>query len=64
MTFNVLSGTLNPTQSQSRHPRAERNVSSVAACCVRPSYGARPTMHCQLDESAVFRFFIPGDLEL
>jgi len=22
-------------------------VSSIAAGCVRPSYGARPTMHCQ-----------------
>jgi len=22
-------------------------VSSVAVCCVQPSYGARPTMHCQ-----------------
>jgi len=36
------------------HPRAARN--GIVCCCVRPRYGARPTMHCQWDDSAVFRF--------
>ena len=38
-------------------------VSSVAACCVRPSYGALPLL-CIVsgDDSAVFRFFVPGEL--
>ena len=40
-------------------------VSSVAACCLRTSYGARPTMHCQWDDSSIFFvFFVPGDLDL
>jgi len=39
---------------------------AVAACCTRPSYGARPTrLLCIVnwDESAVFRFIVPDDLE-
>jgi len=39
-------------------------VSSVVACCVRPSYGARPTMHCQWRRLSTFSFFVPGDLDL
>ena len=40
-------------------------VSSVAACCVQPSYGARPTMHCQWGRLSNFSsFFVPGDLDL
>jgi len=40
-------------------------VSSVAAYCVGPSYGARPTMHCQWGcLSSFFVFFVPGDLNL
>jgi len=34
-------------------------VSSVAACCVRPSYGACPTMHCQWGWLGSFSFFCP-----
>jgi len=34
-------------------------VSSVAACCVRPSYGAQSTMHCQWGWLSSFRFFCP-----
>ena len=33
---------------RSPSPPAAPMVSSVAVCCVRPSYGARPTMHCPL----------------
>jgi len=29
-----------------------------AACCVRPSYGARPTMHCQWGWLSSFSFFL------
>jgi len=39
-------------------PGAHAMVSSVAACC------ARLIMHFQWDDSAVFRFFVPGDLDL
>jgi len=36
-----------------------------AACCVRPSYGARPTMHCQWGSTRqFFVFFVPSDLDL
>jgi len=28
-----------------------------AACCVRPSYGTRPTAHCQLGWVSSFSFF-------
>jgi len=34
-------------------------VSSVAACCAWLSYGARPTMHCQLGRLSSFSFFCP-----
>jgi len=46
-------------------PGRHAMVSSVAACCVRPSYGARPIL-CIVngDDSAVFfRFFCAGDLD-
>jgi len=33
-------------------------VSSVAACCARPSYGARPAMHCQWGWLGSFLFFL------
>jgi len=44
-------------------PGGHEMVSSVAACCVPP------TAHALLcivngDDSAVFRFFVPGDLDL
>jgi len=35
-----------------------------AACCVRSSYGARPSMHCQWGWLSSFSFFVPGDLGL
>jgi len=37
-------------------PGRHATVSSVAACCVRPSYGARPTMHCQWGWLGSFSF--------
>jgi len=33
-------------------------VSSVAACCVQPSYDARPTMRCQWGLLSSFSFFL------
>jgi len=45
-------------------PGGHTMVSSVTACCVRPSYGARPTMHCQWGLLGSFSFFVPGDLDL
>jgi len=46
-------------------PGGHAMVSSVAACYVRPSYGARPTMHCQWGWLGSFLFFfVPGDLDL
>jgi len=46
-----------------RHPRAARNGIVCccvlrAACCVRPSYGTRPTMHCQWGWLGSFSFFL------
>ena len=38
-------------------PCGHAMVSSVAACCVRPSYGAGPTMHCQWGWLSSFFFF-------
>ena len=49
-----------------RHPRAARN--GIVCCCVLRTAYLRRTPHCVLsinwDESAVFRFFVPGDLDL
>ena len=39
-------------------------VSSVAPCCIRPNYGARPTMHCEWGWLRGFSFFVPEDLDL
>jgi len=45
-------------------PSGHAMVSSVAACCIRPSYGARPTIHCQWGWLSSFSFFLPVDLDL
>jgi len=34
-------------------------VSSVAVCCIQPSYGTRPTVHCQWGWLSSFSFFCP-----
>jgi len=38
-------------------------VSSVAACCLPPTAHALLYI-VNVDDSAVFRFFVPGDLDL
>jgi len=43
-------------------PSSHAMVSSVAVCCVRPSYGARPTMHCQWGWLGSFSFFVPREI--
>jgi len=40
-------------------PGGHAMVSSVAACCIWPNYGARPTMHCQWGWLRGFSFFCP-----
>jgi len=47
-------------------PGGHAMVSSVAACCVRPSYGAHLTMHCQWRRLSSFFlfFFVSADLDL
>jgi len=40
-------------------PSGHAMVSSVAACCIRPSYGARPSIHCQWGWLSSFSFFVP-----
>ena len=38
-------------------------VLSVDACCVRPSYGARPALSIGMSQQFSV-FFVPGDLDL
>jgi len=45
-------------------PGGHAMVSSVAACCIWPNYGACPTMHCQWGWLRGFSFFVPDDLDL
>jgi len=42
-----------------RHPPAATEL-----CRLLLPYGARLTMHCQGDDSAVFRLFVPCDYDL